>query len=153
MTSKKTIVSVENGVKKARSHGYNYNFRYSDGFFMRWGSSFDDDPLCAPSPEILDIEISTVCSGINNKPCSHCYKSNTSKGKNMTFETFKIIFDKFPIILTQIAFGIGNLDANPDLWKMMEYCRNNEKNIVIPNITINGWKLTEKDAGKLARVC
>ena len=83
----------------------------------------------------------------------NCYKSNTSQGKNMSLETFKKIFHKIPLNLTQIAFGIGDIDANPDLWKIMEYCRNNNYNQVVPNITINGKRLTDEHIGMLAELC
>lgn len=148
------LIEVANNIKKLRSQGYNYNFRLTDGFFVRWGITPDDDPDFSPyGPELLDIEVSTICHGVNGKPCPWCYKSNTAKGKNMSFDTFKIILDKIPLTLTQTAFGVGDLNGNPDLWKMMEYCRTNPRNKVIPNLTINGWKLTPEDAGKLSKVC
>lgn len=136
-----------NFLKIVRSDKYNYVFNLKNGFFARWGKTEEDNPEYSPlGPELLDIEVSTVC---HNK-CSWCYKSNISKGKNMDFKIFKAIFDKIPKNLTQIAFGIGDLDANPDLWKMFEYCC---KNRVIPNITINGYKINEDIAEKLAKYC
>ena len=84
----------------------------------------------------------------------NCYKSNTEIGKNMTFETFKTIFHKLPKTVGQIAFGIGDLDANPDLWEIMWYCRENDYNPnVAPNITINGAMLTNRNAGLLSEFC
>ena len=68
----------------------------------------------------------------------------------MTFNTFQNILDKFPETLTQIAFGIGDLDANQELWEMFSYCR--KKNI-IPNITINGTGLNEEMASNLVKYC
>lgn len=141
-------------MKIVQSENYNYTFRYKDGLFMRWGKEFEDDPSYSPfGPEILDMEVSTICHGVNGVPCPWCYKSNTSKGKNMTFKTFKTIFHKIPRNLTQIAFGIGDIDSNPDLFNMFRYCRENSYNKVIPNVTINGWNLTEKYADKLASLC
>jgi len=55
--------------------------------------------------------------------------------------------------LTQIAFGIGDIGSNPDFFKIMEYCRNNGYTYVIPNVTINGHKLTDEYADKLAEIC
>jgi len=102
----------------------------SDGFFVRWGKTLEDDPSVAPFPEILDIEVTTIC----NNGCKFCYKSNTKNGKNMNLETFKQIIDKFPINLTQIAIGAcSTMLSNPDLFKMAEYARENG---VIPNITV-----------------
>jgi len=141
-------------VKIVRSKNYNYDFNYKTGLFLRWGSDLKDDPSFSPfGPEILDIEISTICHGIHNNPCPWCYKSNTSKGINMTFETFKTIFHKIPKNLTQIAFGIGDIDSNPDLFMILQYCRENDYNKVVPNITINGYNISDKIADKLARYC
>jgi len=131
--------------KIVRSENYNYNFDRVTGEFARWGKTLEDDPLMAPAPEILDLEISTICY----KNCRFCYKSNTSVGLNMNFETFKKLFHKMPRNLMQIAFAIGSIDANPDLYKIMEYCRNNNYNYVVPNITINGDGLTNYHADKL----
>lgn len=132
--------------KQVRSETYNYSFDKKTGFFARWGRSFAEDAKCAPSPEILDIEVSTIC----HKGCSFCYKSNMVQGGNMSFDTFKAIFDKMPKVLTQIAFGIGDIDANPDLFRMMEYSRSNG---VIPNITINGERMTDEYYDKLVSLC
>lgn len=41
----------------------------------------------------------------------------------MSLETFKALFHKLPTTVCQIAFGIGDINANPDLFKIMEYCR------------------------------
>jgi len=135
-------------VKAFKSPNYNFVFNLEDGYFARWGKNKEDDPEYSPfGPEILDIEISTICS----KACQFCYKSNgTYVGSNMSFETFKIMFDKFPKHLTQIAFGIGDIDGNPDMWKIMNYCRENK---VIPNITINGERMTSELYDNLAKTC
>ena len=137
-----------------QSPDYNSAFDKKTGEFLRWGKTeeTEDDPdFCKFGPEILDLEVSEICHGINGKPCPFCYKSNTgNKGRNMSFETFKTIIDKFPKILTQVAFGIGDLNSNPDLFKMFEYCREIG---VIPNLTINGWDLTDESAKRLSELC
>jgi len=136
------------------SNYYNYAFKKQSGFFVRWGKSQDDNPQFSPfGPEILDLEISTICNGPLGVSCSHCYKSNFNIGKNMSFETFKTIFHKIPKTLTQIAFGIGDIDANADFFKMIEYCRNNDYNQVAPNLTINGARLTDKIVDELCKYC
>lgn len=154
------VLQIKN-LKSIRSSDYNYDFYSDSGLFLRWGKTEanEDDPLYAWSPEILDMEISTICHGIQKKsdskpsPCKFCYKSNNGNGENMSFETFKVIFNKIPINLTQIAFGIGDIDGNPDIWRIMEYCRDNKHNIVIPNVTINGYNLTDEYADNFARLC
>lgn len=135
------------------SNDYKYVFQKDSGSFIRCGSTLKDDPLFSPiGPEILDLEVSTICHGLGT-PCSWCYKGSTPKGRNMSFETFKTIFHKMPKTLTQIAFGIGDLGGNSDLFKIMEYCRTNPHTQVIPNITINGYNLTDEYAKKLVNLC
>jgi radical SAM protein with 4Fe4S-binding SPASM domain len=134
--------------------GYNTIFNYVNGAFARWGNTISEDPYFSPlGPEILDLEVSTICHGIKGQPCPWCYKANSAKGQNMTFESFRAIFDKMPPNLTQIAFGIGDIDSNPDLWRMFEYCRTNDHNRVVPNVTINGWNLTKDQAQRFASLC
>lgn len=138
-------------IKKVRSENYNYNFNRDTGLFIRWGKTAKDDPEFSPfGPEIMDIEISTICHGICGKPCSFCYKANTANGYNMTLDQFKELFAKFPDNLTQIAFGIGDIDSNPDMFPIFEYSRSQG---VIPNVTTNGWGVTEAVAEKLAETC
>lgn len=128
------------------STNYNYAFNQENGNFWRWGETEYDDPDFSPiGPEILDLEVSTICS----QGCKFCYKSNTKRGQNMSFETFKTILDKMPTIM-QVAFGIGDIDANPDLWNMMWYCRQRE---IVPNITISGFGLTAYSLRMLSKYC
>jgi len=133
-------------IKTCQSSDYNWIFDTDTGKFARWGKTCDDDPIMAPMPEILDIEISTIC----HQGCSFCYKSNTSVGKNMTLDEFKEIFSKLDTRqLTQIAFGIGSIDASPYLYDIMQYCRDND---VVPNITINSFRMTDYDYEMLAKL-
>jgi len=104
-------------------------------------------------PEIADIEISTSCHGVKGiGPCSFCYKANlpTKNGEgNMTLDTFKKVLSKITKIPTigQIAFGITDIDANPDMWDIFEYTRLQG---VIPNVTINGDRMTSELFDKLS---
>ena len=138
------------GIKACNSDDYNYIFNKSTGLFVRWGENKQDDPKYAPFPEILDIEISTVCNGLG-KPCSWCYKANTHVGTNMTLETFKEVVSKINYCngLTQVALGIGDIDANKDMYDIMQYCRDIG---IIPNLTINGYKLDDYHAKKLSEL-
>lgn len=156
-----TFIAENDARKIVGSQYYNYTFDKQTGFFARWGKTQDDDPIISPlGPEIADIEISTVCNGIgrsmeSRSPCPWCYKSNTGCGENMSLETFKKVFElikpkKTNSPLTQIAFGIGDIDGNPDLWDIMAYCRDNG---IVPNITTNGMGVDQEVAKKLAETC
>jgi MoaA/NifB/PqqE/SkfB family radical SAM enzyme len=128
------------------SKDYNFSFDLKTGLFARWGSKLEDDPTMSPyGPEILDIEVTTICTG----NCPFCYKGNTKDGENMSLDTFKSILDRMPKLLTQIAFGAdARGTSNPDLFKMMEYAR--EKSVV-PNITVAN--IDDTVADNLARLC
>ena len=123
---------------------YNFVFDCETGFFARWGKTHDDDPLYSPGgPEIADIEISTICSGPFGKRCTFCYKNDTALiEKNMSLKTFQTIIEKINPkgFLCQVALGVGDVDANPDLVPILRYCRENK---VVPNITVNGARLEE----------
>ena len=126
------VVSMDDAgkVKAFDSKDYHYRFQIADGVMLSWGKTVDDDPERCPVPNILDMEISTIC----NHGCPFCYKSNTRNGENMAFETFKRIFDVQSKGLTQIAFGSGYTGVeNPEVFKMMDYAREHN---VVPNITV-----------------
>jgi len=133
--------------KILRSQYYNYNFSKLTGYFARYGETVMDDPEWSPfGPEIADIEIGTIC----HQNCEFCYKSNTEDGKNMDLATFAKVFDNLPKTVTQIAAGIGSIDANPDMFKIFEYCRDHK---VIPNVTINGSGMTSEYYDNLVKYC
>ena len=136
--------------KICRSENYNFLFIKETGFFARCGKKKKDDPQFSPfGPEILDLEIST---GKCNGRCKFCYKGNgeDENTHHLSLDEFETIFDKMPKVLTQIAFGICDIDSNPDFFSMMQYARDNG---VIPNYTCNGLKITKKIAKKTAKLC
>lgn len=147
MTSKIKIAQ-KGDIRVLRSPEYNYNFNTATGQFARWGKTFDHDPVMAPFPEILDLEITTICKGPANKLCPFCYKgSSAHRGENMSLDTFKAIIDKMPW-LTQTALGAdAHGTTNPDMFPMMEYARSKG---IVPNLTIAD--VSDEVADKLAAV-
>lgn len=134
-------------LKCFRSEEANFNFNKETGYTEMWGKTHDDDVEVWPFPNILDIEITTICNGPDNKLCSFCYKGNTPNGYNMPFEHFKNIIDKMPW-LQQTALGADAQGiTNPDMFKMMHYARSKG---IIPNLTIAD--VSEEVADKLANV-
>ena len=162
VTVTKPTIYQNNRLKMFRSESYSYNFDLRSGHFQRWGKTIEDDPVWSPySPEILDVEISAK-AGCPLR-CSYCYKGNNIGGTptNMSFATFKTIFDKLPHVITksgkkiffvgQIAFGITSVNTNPDLFEIFDYCRQNS---VIPNVTINGMDaLSDETIRRLVFTC
>lgn len=148
-------LTIENNIKKFRSEEYNYNFNLENGHSERWGKNINDNPeYCKYSPEIVDLEISygDTCQ----VKCNFCYKGNGvgGTGTNMSLETFKTIFEKFPkvdneFIVQQVALGITSIAANPEFFDICNYLK---KNNVIPNVTINGADpLTDIEINKLVK--
>ena len=134
-------------VKMLASKDYNYFFNKNTGFFMRWGKTKEDDPQFSPyGCEIADIEVSTVCS----KGCKFCYKGNTAHGTNMSLDKFKQVMKALPPTLTQIAFGIGDIDGNPELEAIFKYTREHG---IVPNVTINANNVTPEQYDMLAKYC
>lgn len=136
-------------IKRMASEHANYIFNKQNGQMITWGKSIHEDPEKFPGPTIADIEISTSCDGVNGQLCNFCYKANNPFGKNMSFETFQRVFDNLPKTITQIAFGADSkARSNPDIWKIMEYSKNNG---VVPNITVA--EIDDEVADKLAFYC
>lgn len=138
--------------KRVRSDGYNYTFNISGekdpGKMIRWGYTHEENPPMAPSPEILDIEVSTKCS----KACSWCYKSNVPEGKTMDPKVLEGILKATHENLTQIAFGIGDIQSI-GVDRLQTYFLECTKYNIIPNITINGDEMDEEYYKLLAMYC
>lgn len=141
---------IENSNEKMLfSKEANYIFDKNNGNMITWGRTKEDDAVKFPAPTILDLEITTSCDGVGGVLCPFCYKANNPYGKNMSFETFKKVFDKMPKSVTQIAFGADSKGtSNPDMFDMMIYARDRG---VIPNITIA--EINKDMACKLASIC
>lgn len=71
------IIFENNDKKIVKSENYNYQFDKKTGYFARWGKTKDDNPEYAPAPEILDLEITDICEGINGKVCPFCFPEGT----------------------------------------------------------------------------
>lgn len=142
-------------IKRYASENYNYRFNKKTGLFFKWGKTYDEDPIISPMPEILDIELST--SSTCSAHCPFCYKGNgqsSQTNKNMTLETYKTLLSKFisddKSFITQIAFGICDINTNPDFFPIMEYTK---KMGIIPNYTCNGNFITNEIAKKTSKLC
>jgi hypothetical protein len=152
--------------KAFRSSVYNYNFNKHTGYFERWGRTFDDDPnMSIFGPEIVDIEITSTVNDNEEVPkdmlitnggcrgnCSFCYKGHTNSKRqiHMTLITLKGVLDKLPITITQIAFGICDIDSHPQFFEILEETRNRG---IVPNFTNSGVGVTWNLAKRTAELC
>lgn len=135
------------------NYDYHCFFNKITGFTIRFGHDVKDEPkYCDLGPEILDLEISVNgCPKVGGHNCKFCYKNNTDKPPtNMSFETFKKIFDSMPKCLYSIAFGITGAQTNPDFPKMLQYCYEND---VIPNYTLSGADLNDEILEVTSKYC
>jgi hypothetical protein len=83
-------LSISDTRKIIESEDYNYVFNLKTGLFMRWGKTKEEDPLYAPFPEILDLEIS---SGPCSQKCEFCFVPDTkisANGKTKKIQNIKI---------------------------------------------------------------
>jgi hypothetical protein len=148
------VIKDTQDTKVCLSPEYNFVYNKKSGFFARWGKTLEDDPQTAPSPEILDIEVTEICAGVPDlqgvrKPCKFCYKANGNVGRVMTMDTFKTVLSKFPKTLTQVAFGADSQALScPDLFDMMRHCRALG---IVPNITVAD--IDDRVADQLAELC
>jgi hypothetical protein len=131
----------------AEDNSYNALFDRRTGEFHRWGRTPAEDPKRGPV-EILDLEISEG----DCLSCPFCYKENGPQAHeyHMTLKEFETLLGKIPDTLTQIAFGITNLDSNPDFRAMAELARLRG---VIPNYTFNGHRMSDEWADWTVRTC
>ena len=153
MKNKATLFE-DDKVKILRSPEINFNFSKITGRMETWGKTKDEDPFYSPyGPLHADIEI---CAGDSCKiSCPFCYKGNTSKNLGnssyMKFDTFEKMFAKFPKTICQIAFGITSLDANPDMFPIYDFCRENG---VIPNMTVSSADTpTDEVIDRVVKTC
>ena len=155
----KAVMFSKDDWKHFRSENYNWSFDRKNGTFLRWGKTQEDDPDFSPiGPEIVDIEIASgKCSGsgtdTKDSPCRWCYKSNGgNEVKYMSLETFKKVLSVINQNkqVTQVAFGITDVDACKDMWDIFAHCREND---IVPNVTINGNKMTIDVYNNLKKYC
>lgn len=74
----KCMITENSKFKFLRSDVFNYNLDKRTGYMETWGRTKEEDPqFCPFGPVIADIEVTTICSGVNGTPCSFCFVSGT----------------------------------------------------------------------------
>jgi MoaA/NifB/PqqE/SkfB family radical SAM enzyme len=119
-----------------KAQGYNYIFRKSDGFAIRWGKTKHDNPFWGPAPELADISISNRCSN----RCHFCYRNSVPDGPLMSIEDFRYVMEQLPTTF-QLALGGGEPTEHPDFIEFLKISREYGK---VPNYTTNGTRLSQE---------
>ena len=55
----------------------NYFFNKKTGYMSTWGKTPDEDAVKFPAPTLLDMEVTTICKGVDGKPCPFCFPEGT----------------------------------------------------------------------------
>lgn len=134
-------------LKRRHSSGYNFIGDVETGVTMRWGRSVDEDPVCAPWPELADISISNHCSA----GCSFCYRDSRVNNSFLSVEDYEKVLDALTSpqwgSVFQVALGGGEPLEHPDILRILEVTA--ERGIVA-NFTTNGHQLTRALAARMA---
>ena len=131
-----------------RRHGQTYNFiaDKETGVTMRWGKTFEDDPLRAPIPELVDISISNHCT----KGCNFCYRDSTPNNVFMSLEDYEFALSSLNSKewgnVFQVALGGGEPLEHPDFMEILKITR---KHGIVPNFTTNGMHITSDIAKQI----
>ena len=65
---------IENSrYKMLSSEDANYFFNKETGFMSMWGKTHEEDAVKFPAPTLLDMEVTTICKGVDGKPCPFCF--------------------------------------------------------------------------------
>jgi len=137
---------------KIRRHSINYNFigDTETGLTFRWGRYFENNPSCAPWPELADISISNHCS----KGCSYCYRDSKPNRSFINISNYEFILKqlKHPKWnnVFQIAIGGGEPTEHPDFAEILALTK---KYQIIPNYTTNGLNLNNKILKATKKFC
>jgi radical SAM protein with 4Fe4S-binding SPASM domain len=121
---------------------------YVDKDYMK-NLGYKQSDLWSKESDVLSAPIDAHFALTNKCPleCKHCYKSSTGKEqKELTLSQIKEILDILAKMnVFSVAFGGGEPFAREEIFEIAKYA--NEKGI-IPNITTNGYYITEETAKK-----
>ncbi len=127
---------------KVRRHSKSYNFigDTKSGLTFRWGSTFQENPIRAPWPELADISISNHCT----KGCEFCYRDSTANNSFMSPEEYENILNELTHTkwgnVFQIAIGGGEPLEHPQIKEIIATTLSYN---VVPNLTTNGIHLSK----------
>ncbi len=125
---------------KVRRHSKYYNFigDKTAGITLRWGKTFNDDPLLAPWPELADISISNHCT----KNCGYCYRDSKKNQSFMRVKDYEYILNSLNHPqwgnVFQVALGGGEPLEHPNFLDFIEVSNNFG---IVTNFTSNGIHL------------
>jgi radical SAM protein with 4Fe4S-binding SPASM domain len=125
-------------IRRRHSPDYNFTGDTVTGLTMRWGGNLEQNPYCAPWPELADISISNHCS----KGCDYCYRDSKPDRSFLPLEQYCFILDSLSSTrwgnVFQVALGGGEPLEHPDFAAIIDATV--ERGIIV-NFTTNGEQL------------
>lgn len=99
--------------KILRSENTNYNFDKRTGYTEMWGKTKEEDILYSDvGPHILDLEISTICTGYKNKGrCNFCSPPGTKVNTPDGFKNIEDVKVGDEVLSSRRGLGIGKYIA------------------------------------------
>lgn len=121
---------------------------YVDKDYMK-NLGYEGSELWNQKSTILSAPIDVHFALTNRCPleCKHCYKSSSADfDADLSLTQIKNIIDVLAEMkIFSVAFGGGEPFARKDIFEIAEHARNNG---IIPNVTTNGFYITENNAEK-----
>lgn len=128
---------------KRISSSYKFLGNKKTGITFRWGKTINDDPFCAPWPELVDISISNHCT----KGCDFCYRDSKANNSFMNLENYEYILKSLNHSrwgnVFQVALGGGEPLEHPNF---LEIINKTIEHGVVPNFTTNAIHLNRSVA-------
>lgn len=126
---------------RRHSKGYNFVGDPNTGITFRWGTSFKDNPIMSPWPELADVSISNYCTN----SCEYCYRKSNPSGKTISVGDYRYLLGQLTSkqygSVFQVALGGGEPLLHPNLIEILKITR--EDFDIIPNYTTNGLFFNE----------
>lgn len=135
-----TLAKIDRTVRQLEEHGFVVQYASSAPSAVPTGEAICFDPESAPlAPESIHLQLNNVC----NLRCPSCYVSLQAKdeGSLPLERTITLVNELAEFGVFQLALGGGEPLMSPNFVPVVRYARQKG---MLPNVTTNGWLLTEQ---------
>lgn len=91
--------------KLFRSKNANYDFNKETGEMATWGKTLEEDAVAFPAPTILDLEVTTKCTGVGGVLCPFCSPAGTKVLVKVEGEVEEIPIEEVTVGDTIVTFS------------------------------------------------